>query len=176
MKNKLRKRFRIGTLFLIAMFLLIPLLSSPVSASFTQGLGAVWTNNWPPPPGAGPTAGGAIAAPASPVGDSAPFDIRFSVGYAFTDSYAGGSGSIHEVNITVMWQPGGAGPWSGPVSFVYTVYLAASGSATGVYTTSWITSYGGIGTKFRVTVIVSCEDISTMAKFTWTSGTIAFTI
>ena len=175
---KKRNTLRIGSLIFILMFLLLSILSSPVAASFTQPLGSVWTINWPPPPppGIGPTAGGAIAGPTSPVGDSSPFDIRFSVDYNYTDAYPAGLGSNHWMSIIGTYQPGGMGAWV-PFTFTQTVVtLGPGGTASGTYTTPWIFSYGGNGTNFNLNVVVNCQDISTMSTFTWTSTAVTFWI
>jgi hypothetical protein len=173
---KKKNTLRIGSLILILMFLILPILSSPVAASLTVGLGSVWTNNWPPPPGLGPTAGGTIVSPASPVGpDPGPFNIRFSVSYTYTDSYPGGMGSNHWMSITGSYQPGGMGAWV-PFTFTQTVVtLGPSGTATGTYRTPYIIGYGGPGTNFNLNVIVNCQDVSTTTTFTWTSGAVTFT-
>ena len=158
------------------MFLLIPLMSSPVVASFTQSLGGVWTVNWPPPPGAGPTAGGTIVGPPSPLPpDSLPYDICFSVEYNYADVNPTGTGSDHWIEIIGSYQMGGAGGWTA-FSFSQTpITLLPSQSIGGTYTTSAITGYGGPGTNFNLNVLVSCKDLSTSFTFTWTSNAVTFT-
>ena len=176
MKRKGKKILRIGTLILIVMFLLLPLMSSPVAAQLSLNLGSVWTNNLPLP--TGPTAGGTITTPVSPVGDIAPFNIQFSVGYTYTDSNPSGTGSNHQLSIGVSWQPGGTGPWSGPNIYTQNMIFVAAGQApvSGTYTTPWLNGYGGIGTNFNVIVTVTCQDIQTGQSFSWTSAPVIFTI
>ena len=184
MRNK-RKIIKLSSLICILLFLLIPLMSSPVAASFNYGLGNVWTVNWPPPPGAGPTAGGTITGPfGGTLFDTSPFNAQFNVLYNYTDAYpagSGGMGSNHWMSITVSYQPGGTGPWVGPLTFTQTtIVLGPMGTASGTFTTPMIPanglSYGGKSTNFQVTVVVNCQDIATTSTFTWTSSTISFTV
>ena len=157
------------------MFLLVPLLSSPVAASFNWGLGNVWTNNTP----AGPTAGGTIAGPGATLFDTAPFNAQFNVDYSYTDTQSGPRGSDHWVIIIVWWQPAGAGPWSGPNTYTQgRITLTPGTSASGTFTTGTIVGYGGKGTNFVVTVTVNCQDLNTMTTASWTSpaNAVVFTI
>ena len=168
-----KQTLRLGTFLAILMFLLVPLLSSPVAAAFTLNLGSVTTNNTP----GGPTATGVISAPAT-IFDTTPWNANFVVSYSYTDSNPGGLGSIHWLTVSVTWQPGGTGPWSGPN--VYTqlaIFLPANWrTITGFYTTPWITGYGGKGTNFQVNVVVNCQDISLPFTATWSSLPQRFTI
>ena len=174
-----KNMLRIGTLMIIFMFLIVPLLSMPIAASFTQNVGTVWTNNTP----GGPTAGGTPNTPASPVGDNSPYSIRLSVGYTYTDSDPNGAGSNHWMVIWVRWRPGGppAG-WSTPEIHTQSwILLGGPGVRTGTYTTPWVPagggSYGGGGTNFRVTVTVYCQTVGPPSTASWaTSPWITFTI
>ena len=177
MKGKVKRKLRVVCLCLIVMFLLIPLFSSPVAAIITPpiSLGRVWTNNWPPA-GLGPTAGGATTIIMSPVGDTPPYNIQFSVDYTYTDSYPNGMGSYHSLSVFGSYLPGGSGGWI-PFTFTQsTITLGPSGSTSGTYTTPWIISYGGGLTKFSINITATCQDISTMTAYTWTSSPINFYI
>jgi hypothetical protein len=172
MKNKRKLGFRIWVLFSVALFLLIPLLSSPVAA-FTQNLGSATTNNTP----AGPTASGTISAPAT-ISDNSPFNARFQVDYSYTDSLPGGAGSNHWIQIIGSYQPNGSVNWW-PFSFTQnpSIFISQNGgTVTGTYTTGWITGYGGKGTNFQLYVYVNCQDVATTQTQTWTSSLITFTI
>ncbi len=171
MKNK--PLLRIGTFIIILMFVLVPLLSSPVAAAFTQNLGSVWTINTT----GGPTAGGTVGAPPT-ISDSSPFNAQFVVEYSYTDSNPGGSGSNHWTEIIVYYQPPGMG-WRGPVTFTQAppIFITAGGGTRiGTYITTWLIGYGGKGTNFDVYVVVNCQDIAGPFTFTWTSNVISFTI
>ena len=171
---KKKNELRMGVIFSIAMFLLLPLLSSPVAAAFTENLGLVTTGNTG---GGGPTATGSITSPGT-VPDSAPFNANIAVEYDYNDNDAAGSGSNHWMVIVVKWQPVGTGPWSGPNTYTQTkIYIAANGGQrTGTYTTTTITGYGGTWTVFDVNVTVYCDDLSGSGPVSWNSGNIFFTI
>ena len=175
MVNK-KRALRIGAFMSILMFLLIPLLSSPVAASFTLGIGGVVTNATP----GGPTASGTISGPAT-VSDTAPFNARFSVTFNYRDTQWGPQDSLHWVVIIVSWQPGGVGPWLGPVPLAQAqVRLSPGTSQSGTFITSptGIVAYGGKGTNFVVSVTVYCQDLNTMTTASWTSpaNAVVFTI
>jgi hypothetical protein len=173
MKNKRKLRFKIWVLFSVALFLLIPLLSSPVAAAFTLNVGTAYTNNVP----AGPSATGNINVPTT-ITDSSPFNANFVVDCNYNDNNEGGSGSNHWVEVIVRWQPQGTGAWQGPNTYTQAAIPLAAGPASwsGPYTTPTLTGYGGIGTNFQVEVKVYCYDILTTTTASWSSGVKSFTI
>ena len=164
MVNK-KQALRIGTFLAVLMFLLIPLLSSPVAATFTFGLGNVWTNNTT----TGPTAGGTILG-GSPLDNGPTFNGRFQVNYNYfdTDSRPTNTGSRSRMVVTVNWVPGdGTPPPAFPTVFTQPwVNLPVGGAQMGTYTTLWINGYGGKGTVFTVTVDVTCQSLTPAASFT----------
>lgn len=174
--SKKKNILRIGTLITLLMFLLIPLMSSPVAARTWVDIGGgVMTNNT----GAGPTAGGTLIAPSGILTNSAPFDVAFNVSYAYQDSNGGGAGSDHWMTVTVSWQPGGIGGWSGPTTYTQTPKInigAGMGSNSGIYSTPYLIGYGGPGTNFIVEATVTCEDIATTEDYTWATNQVSFTI
>jgi hypothetical protein len=110
-----------------------------------------------------------------------PLDPLQEVPLIYTDSDPGGAGSNHWMVIWVQWQPGGVGPWSTPETHTQSwILLGGPGTRTGTYTTPWIpaggTSYGGIGTNFRVIVTVYCQTVGPPNQASWSSGIITFTI
>ena len=173
---KRKHALRIGTILCILVFLLIPLMSSPVAASFIEPLGGVWTVNSP----AGPNAGGNVGAPAN-ISDNSPFNAKFSVEYIYKDNNTGGSGSNHWTEIIVYYKPPNTG-WQGPVLCSQTpIFISAGGGTrTGTYTTPWIpamgSSYGGWGTIFELNVVVHCHDIASNYTYSWSSDLITFDI
>ena len=175
MSNKKKNNIlRIGALISIAMFLLIPLMSSPVAAAFNLTLGSVTTNNLP----GGPTATGSISTPGS-VSDTSPYNALFNVQYFYSDNHPTGWGSDHWITLSIRWLPGGNLPWSGPVTRTQPTITrpAGSGQLIGWYTaTPPINNYGGKQTVFEVTVIVHCKDTASGFTQTWTSTTQTFTI
>jgi hypothetical protein len=170
MINK-KRALRLGTLLCLLLFLLIPLLSSPVAAAFTFNLGSVGTLNGP----AGPTAWGTIAGGNQL--DNSPFNARFSVAYNYADANPGGTGSTHQMVVTVSWVRPNGMPGGGP--FTYTqplVTLPPGGSTSGTFFTGWINGYAGKGSVFSVYVAVTCTDLFSTAFMTWTSSTVTITI
>ena len=158
----------------IAMFLLIPLMSSPVAAAFNLTLGSVTTNNLP----GGPTATGSISTPGT-VSDTSPYNALFNVQYFYSDNHPTGGGSQHWITLSIRWLPGGNLPWSRPVprSQSPVTLTKGQGQVIGWYTaTPPINNYGGKNTVFEVTVIVHCKDSASGATQTWTSTTQTFTI
>lgn len=173
MKSKGKKLLRIGTLILIVVFLLLPLMSSPVAAAHTVLLGNVTTDNLPPGPAAGGTVNGGIP---GTIVDTSPFDARYTVDWSYNDMSGGTSGSDHWIKVIVSWNgPGGSGSATRtqPKFFI----AANGGRFTGTYTTPWIFGYGGKGTTFTVTFEVHCDNLDVPGDIaSWYSTTIVYTI
>ena len=108
MKNKRKLGFRIWVLFSIVLFLLIPLLSSPVAAAFNHTSSVITT--------AGPGLFGfptvTVTVPTgSPIQeqDQAPRTATFQLDYSFSDTTPTGVGSLgstHKATMTVTRTPG----------------------------------------------------------------------
>lgn len=152
-----KNMLRIGTLILIGMFLLLPLMSSPVAASFTT-YSSIATNN--PTPPAWPTV--AITVPANRGYTNVGGMATFQLNYSFTDSNGGGLGSNHRATLIVTRTPGPNPPGS-PATTGW-VFVAAGGGGGGPITgTLTITDTWAppSSVTWDIEVIGTCTDIQT---------------
>jgi hypothetical protein len=160
MKNKSKVRFRIGAMCLIALFLLIPLLSSPVAAAFIDNTN-VTTNN--PATGAPTVVINPTTARVYIHASGTPTTASFTLTYSFTDSKPGGSGSNHYADITVTPPGVPAGFASVGPMFV----PAGTGPITGILLVGPL-NYGAPPppTTWTVTVTAFCTDIASTTTTT----------
>ena len=145
--RKKRKIIRIGTLICLLLFLLIPLLSSPVAAAFSVTARADTDNTT-----AGPAAW--ITLPGGPYPIIFP-DVGQTVGnfyleYYFNDNNGPGSGSWHRATMNITRNPG---PNPGSTSTGW-VFLGPGGSASG--TLSIVDNYN-FGTTYIWTVNLAAD-------------------
>jgi hypothetical protein len=174
MKSKTKVRFRIGAMCLIAMFLLIPLLSSPVAAgahTFAAGTGTSTNTNPPAVCTVAITMTGPLATPAG----APPNTLTVTFNYNFVDSNAGPAGSKHICNMRVTE------PTSGTNRLVSTgwITVAAGATVSGTLTTG---PFGFAATPptlvFTIYVNMTVVDLNTgppRSGFGWGSTTRTFT-
>ena len=159
---KRKSKIRVTVMLIIITLVLIPLLSSNVSALVTWSAGTGWTNNFPPP--VGPRAGGVMSGAGVIVdgGGGAQASVQFTFGYTFQDTTLAGLGSNHLLVMTVSW-PGGGFLWTvtGPI------WLAPGGILVGTHTTPIITNPRG--TTYTITVTITCTDLNVppLPPFVW---------
>jgi hypothetical protein len=152
LKNK--NKIRIIAMLIIFTFVLIPILSSNVSALVGWNAGNGTTNNTP----AGPTAVGVMTPPPpNPPGlvDPAPTPqatVIFNFGYTFTDTNNLGAGSWHTVSMTVAPALGGVAP----VSTTGPIFLNPGAILVGTHFSPAYTSPRG--TTYTITVTLTCID------------------
>ena len=162
MMNKSKVKLRVVSLFLIAMFLLIPLLSSPVAAT-TQWYTycSAYTDNTPPPPfGSGPTASVNIPPSAMETWNLDNGTIDFVCNYTFQDNYPDGSGSNHYVNLTVQR----TSPTTGPIwTCDYFCYIAPVGQTINGQL-SLSDTFNNTGYTWNITVYGYCEDCLSLLR------------
>ena len=158
-------KIKLSVILIITTLILIPLLSSPVSAAITWNIGNTWTNNSP----AGPTAGGVLigagsarADPATPPPNSI---VTFTCTYSFVDTNPGGIGSFHQATMTVT----PPGPPAGVVSTGVIFRLPGGGPVVGTLSVGPLTNPKG--TVYTITVQTTCTDVSTGAFVVWTGNT-----
>ena len=154
MKCKSKVRFRIVSLGLIAMFLIIPLLSSPVAAAFTS-FSSADTNCAP----TGPTALATVPSSPGTFLDSTPRTATFQCSYSFRDTMNNGRtpSSDHWATITV--QKTSTIPWGSPqTSSTGTISLNNGQTQTGtlVITDTW--TLVQVPVTWHVVVHVYCKD------------------
>ena len=170
MKHKKKNILRIGTLISIVMFLLFPLMSTPVAAAHNVYLGSVTTDVFP----SGSAAGGTVASVSGSIVDVSPFNANYDVDYFYTDS-VGAPGSDHWTKVNVNWVPPSGPP--GSITFTHGPITVISTTNSGTWQTPSITGYGGKGTVFTVTFEVHCEDKTNPDNgASWYSSTIVYTI
>ena len=130
---KRKNVLRMVVLISIAMFVLIPLLSSPVAAVVNYNAGTGTTTN--PTPPAVQTVVFAMSAPfATPPGAIPPLIVNFNWNFADTFPSPGGKGSNHMCTLTVT-QTSPAGP--PPVSATTGMTYIGANSRT---TSGWLTT------------------------------------
>ena len=151
---KKKNELRMGVIFSIAIFLLLPLLSSPVAAAATINTTATTTNT-----GAGPTAVASVPGPWS-FPDVGVRTATFVCTFSFSDS-VGGSGSLHQANLTV--HKTSANPPVAPITAFaapppgWPLSLAiASGSFQIVDGYTW----AEVPVTWSITLTVTCLDIA----------------
>jgi hypothetical protein len=136
------------------MFLLLPLLSSPVAASFTT-FSSVATNNVP----AWPVV--TITVPANTVYTNTGGMATFQLNYSFGDTNGPGLGSNHRATLTVTRtpgpQPGGSPATTG---WVFVAAGAGTGAVTGTLTITDTWSPPASVT-WDIEVIGECIDLQT---------------
>jgi hypothetical protein len=144
---KSKNTIRITAMLIILTLVLIPLLSSNVSALVTWRAGNGWTNNTPPP--TGPTAGGTNLGPGNiwDIPGTPTASVIFTFGYTFLDTHGAGSGSTHWVTMTVA--PGGT-------SGTGNVVLQPGGTLVGVHSSPTYTNLRP--TTYTITVEIGCFD------------------
>jgi hypothetical protein len=170
MKNKRKLRFRIWVLFSIVLFLLLPLLSSPVAAAFTFNVSTAWTNNTAAGPTVGWTNTGGNPPGAYTSVHTNPASATFVCNFSFADTSGQPqtpcSRHYGELNVQKIF------PTIGPLLTANTgnVFL----SNTGTFTTTLsigdtYTPNPPMGVTWNISVYVECEDLpsSTMAWNTW---------
>ena len=144
---KKKNKLRMGVIISIAMFLLMSLLSSPVTAAATINTTATTTNT-----GAGPTAVASVPGPWS-FPDVGVRTATFVCTFSFSDS-VGGSGSLHQANLTVhktTANPPVLPPPGWPLSLAI-----ASGSFQIVDGYTW----AEVPVTWSITLTVTCLDIA----------------
>lgn len=144
-----KNKIRITTMLTILTFILIPLLSSNVSALVTWSAGTGWTTN----PPAGPPIGGMAMSAPGVIADAGPppplASVIFTFGYTFTDLNPGAAGSRHRVDMTVV--PGG-------FSTTNWVNVPAGGLVVGTHSSPTYTNVRG--TLYTITVTITCQDLN----------------
>ena len=161
---KSKNKIRITAMLIILAFVLIPLLSSNVSATITWRAGNGWTTNTP----TGPTGAVTMSAPGSITDPTPPppppnnAQVIFTFGYTFTDSHGGPAGSRHRVDMTCT--PGG---WSTTTW----VNVAPGASTSGVHSSPIYSNLKG--TSYSISVTIICQDLNVppFSQFSQTRAT-----
>jgi hypothetical protein len=160
MNNKSKVRFRIGAICLIALFLLLPLLSSTVAAAFID-TSTSSTNNTPIGPTAAvtPTGAGPFGYPDVGAGTA-----TFNCNWNFVDTKPLGIGSDNMATLTVTYQTGARTSVNTGI-----IRLAPGGSMSGTLTIVMGYPPGPPTDTWTVKVDALCIDLQTSAIATATN-------
>jgi hypothetical protein len=160
MKSRKKMKFRIGVLCLIALFILLPYLSSPVAATVIfQNIGAI-SDNTPGGPTVAYVSGGSYKSPGSyNVNDDTSGVITFNCDCFQKDSNSGGQGSVHYMELNVQQII----PSPGSLLTTYIYRELNPGQTASPYPTilSITTTYSSIGDVFSVYVYAEVTDNAT---------------